>query len=403
MIHIYEDELCSNFLPLTHLRSVFELHCGRLNLYQKIKRHYPDQQICFLARPLLAEITKEKYPDSSINQINKSEKLSLFISSRAILKQKITSTNKEEIFISDNNEIIGFCIKPSRIKQIPISTKTILGWKLSQRKVQAISVKYLWDLVKLNPQELIRDFTNPDMHGKFSPHAIIIGNISNLYLGVDTEIEANVVIDVRSGPVYIDDNAKILALSKITGPCHIGKNTIVDQAKISSSTIGENCCVSGEVEASILHGFVNKHHYGFIGHSYLGEWVNLGAGTTNSDLKNNYSTVKVKIDNKKIDTGLTKVGCFIGDHAKTAIGTMIPTGAVFGIFANVTNFTSGFQRKHPVNPVGKNKSVPNFFWDKGKRWQIDKAINTAKTVMSRRNIQLSIAQENLIRKIYKDK
>ncbi|MBS4015451.1 MAG: hypothetical protein KGZ86_03345 [Candidatus Latescibacteria bacterium] len=388
MLYIYEDEFCKNFLPLVYLRPVSDLYCGRLSLYSKIKQFYPEAKINLLTSPLLADVTKEKYPNSLVNQVNKSEKLSLFISSRAILKQKITSTDKEEIFISENNDIIGFYIKPSRIKQIPSSTKTILGWKLSQRKVQAISVKYLWDLVELNPQELTRDFTSPDMHGKFSPHAIIIGNISNLYLGNDTEIEANVVIDVRSGPIYIDDNAKILALSKITGPCYIGKNTIVDQAKISSSTIGENCRVSGEVEASILHRFVNKHHYGFIGHSYLGEWVNLGAGTTNSDLKNNYSTVKVKISNKKIDTGLTKVGCFIGDHTKTAIGTMIPTGAVFGIFANI---------------LESSQTVPNFYWLKARRWQINKAIETARIVMSRRNVKMTKAQENLIRKIYRAK
>jgi UDP-N-acetylglucosamine diphosphorylase/glucosamine-1-phosphate N-acetyltransferase len=385
MVYIYEDEFCKNFLPLVYLRPISDLYCGRLSLYSKIKQLYPETKINLLVRSQLTEITKEKYPHASVNQVDKSEKLSLFISSRAILKQKITNSGQEEIFVSDNNKIIGFCVQPSRFKKIPVNTKTIRAWKLSQKKVNAISLKYLWDLIEHNSHELTADFGKPDMHGKFSPHAIIIGNISNLHLGVDTEIEANVVIDVRSGPVYIDDNAKILALSKITGPCYIGKNTIVDQAKISSSTIGENCRVSGEVEASILHGFVNKHHYGFIGHSYIGEWVNLGAGTTNSDLKNNYSSVKVKVGLKKIDTNLTKLGCFIGDHTKTAIGTIMPTGAVFGIFANILNLT---------------RSAPNFLWDKGKRWQLIKAIETARIVMSRRNVKMTKAQENLIRRIY---
>lgn len=386
MLYLYEDELYINLLPLVYLRGVFDLYCGRLTLYQKIKKLYFDQQINILARPILQDVIKEKYPYAEINQINQSEKLSLFISARAILKQKINLTGQEEIFVNENNDIVGFALKPSRIKKPSINTNTIRALKLPQRKVNAIVINYLWELIEHNTQELKADFEKPDMQGKFSPHAILIGNISNLYLGNETEIEANVILDTRAGPIYIDDHAKILAQTKIIGPAYIGKHSILDQAKISGGcTIGQYCRISGEVESSILHGFVNKQHYGFIGHSYIGEWVNLGAGTTNSDLKNNYSTVKIKIGNKKIDTNLIKVGCFIGDHTKTAIGTMIPTGAIIGIFANM---------------LSSNQNLPNFYWDKNKRWQIEKAIATARYVAYRRNVQLSIAQENLIRKLH---
>lgn len=385
MIYIYEDDSYKNLLPLVYLRPVFELYCGRLSLYEKIKNFYPNDDICLLVRPVLRDLTQGKYPEIKVNEII-SNGMSLFISARAILHEKVDLTEKERVFADKNNEIVGFCVENSRIRQFPITTKTILKWSLPQKHVNAISVKHLWDLIELNKQELVNDFYKSAIHGKFSPHAIIIGDISNLYLGVDADIEANAVIDLRSGPVYIDDNAKILALSKIIGPAYIGKNTIVDQAKITGgTTIGANCRISGEVESSIFQGFINKHHYGFIGHSYIGEWVNLGAGTTNSDLKNNYSTVKVKIGNKLIDSGQIKVGCFIGDHTKIAIGTMIPTGAVFGVFANV---------------LESAKSLPNFYWSKGKRWQLDKAITTAKIVMSRRNIALTPNYEKLIREIY---
>lgn len=395
MIYIYEDELYSNFLPLVYLRPVFDLYCGRLSLLEKIRRLYPNEKIGLLTRPLLSDITKEKHPDLLVGMQSIKE-TSLFISARAILKEKILVDGPEQVFINKDNDNIGFRVQNSRIKDSPINIKTILNWQLPKRQIKAISVKFLWDLIELNHQELINDFPMKNILSRkilsavFASSAIntdpiIIGNINNLYLGHNAEIEPGAVIDLRKGHVYIDDNAKILALSKIVGPAYIGKNSIIDQAKIIGATIGENCRVSGEVEASIFQGFVNKHHYGFIGHSYLGEWVNLGAGTTNSDLKNNYSSVKVKLGTKKIDTNLTKVGCFIGDHAKTAIGTMIPTGANIGIFANVLNSV---------------KSIPNFHWDKNKRWHFQKAIQTAKVIMSRRNIELSKSYEKLIKNIY---
>jgi UDP-N-acetylglucosamine diphosphorylase/glucosamine-1-phosphate N-acetyltransferase len=428
MIYIYEDEICINFLPLVYLRPVFELYCGRLSLFEKIKRFYLNDDICLLVRPLLRDLTKEKYSKNKVNEINKSNNLSLFISARAILNERIEVNGKEEIFINKDNEIIGFRVKNersidriNRIKEKGVlSERIILKWQLPKRQVNAISVKYLWDLIKLNSQELINDFASPANIGKLSNRAIILGDTQKLYLGCDAGIEAGAVIDLRQGPVYIDDNAKILALSKIIGPAYIGKNNIVDMAKISDSTIGPNCRISGEVETSIFQGFVNKHHYGFIGHSYIGEWVNLGAGTTNSDLKNNYSTVKVRIGNKEIDSDQIKVGCFIGDHAKTAIGTMIPTGAVFGIFANIlqTNFQqeiatpSSMARKDKkvmslrgkAEAISNNiKLIPNFYWSKGKRWQLEKAITTAKIVMARRNILLNKSYEELVCKIYKNK
>lgn len=398
MVCIYEDELYKNFLPLVYLRPVFELYCGRLKLYQKIKNWYPKEKIGLLVRPIISEITEEKHPNIPVNYFIEEKEfvkneINLFISARAILNEKINPYGPEEIFIAPvagNNkneyDIVGFRVKDTRIKKLPINTQNILNWRLPKSKVNAIVTKYLWDFIEMNADELIKEFPTSRILGKISSKTIIIGDIKKLYVGQDAEIEAGAVIDLRPGPIYIDDYARVLALSKIIGPAYIGKNSIIDQAKISGgTTIGENCRISGEVESSIFQGYANKHHYGFIGHSYIGEWVNLGAGTTDSDLKNNYTTVKVKIGNKKIDTGKLKVGCFIGDHTKTAIGTMIPTGAVIGIFANV------------LMPA---KSIPNFYWSKGKRWAFDKLIRTAKIVMSRRNVTMSQSYEDLIGNLF---
>jgi UDP-N-acetylglucosamine diphosphorylase/glucosamine-1-phosphate N-acetyltransferase len=201
-----------------------------------------------------------------------------------------------------------------------------------------------------------------------------------------------VSIDVTDGPVYIDKNVIIRPFSAIIGPSYIEKGTIIDQAKIVKSSIGPQCRISGEVEACIFQGYANKHHEGFIGHSFIGEWVNLGALTTNSDLKNNYSPIKIKIGKRNFDTGMIKLGCFIGDHTKTGIGTLIPTGAVISSFVNF--FAGGIMPQY----------IPSFKWlttKKTENYDLKKAIATAKIVMQRRKIKMTQQYENIIRKHYK--
>ncbi|MFQ5631881.1 MAG: glucose-1-phosphate thymidylyltransferase, partial [bacterium] len=163
-------------------------------------------------------------------------------------------------------------------------------------------------------------------------------------------------------------------------------------AKIyGGTTIGAVCKVGGEVEGSILHGYANKQHEGFLGHAYLGEWTNLGADTNNSDLKNNYKSVRVNVNGEIVDSGSTFVGLFMGDHSKSGINTMFNTGTVVGVSCNV--FGSGYPKKY----------IPSFTWggvDADEKYDLEKALETARAVMSRRNKQMTPAQEALLRRIY---
>jgi UDP-N-acetylglucosamine diphosphorylase / glucose-1-phosphate thymidylyltransferase / UDP-N-acetylgalactosamine diphosphorylase / glucosamine-1-phosphate N-acetyltransferase / galactosamine-1-phosphate N-acetyltransferase len=162
-----------------------------------------------------------------------------------------------------------------------------------------------------------------------------------------------VVLDAEHGPIYIDEGAEIHPFTRIEGPCYVGPGTILLGAKCrEGNSFGPMCRVGGEVEESIVQGFSNKYHDGFLGHAYVGEWVNLGAGTTNSDLKNDYSDVSVSLDgHTSIRTGSTKVGALIGDHAKTSIGTLFNTGACVGAMTLLVS--SG--RLLP-------KFIPSFTW-----------------------------------------
>jgi UDP-N-acetylglucosamine diphosphorylase/glucosamine-1-phosphate N-acetyltransferase len=204
-----------------------------------------------------------------------------------------------------------------------------------------------------------------------------------------------VAIDAEHGPVYIDEGAEIQPFSRIEGPCYIGKGSILLGAKCrEGNSIGPVCRVGGEVEESIIHGYSNKYHDGFLGHAYVGEWVNLGALTTNSDLKNDYTTVSVMLDGRNaIDTGSTKVGSLIGDHTKTSIGTLLNTGSYVGAMAIIM-------------ATGKPlpKYIPSFSWfvegvvtkGFGRR----KLYETAKTAMSRRGREWTDAEEAMWEAIF---
>ena len=141
-----------------------------------------------------------------------------------------------------------------------------------------------------------------------------------------------VVLDAEHGPIYIDAGAEIHPFTRIEGPCYIGAGSVLFGAKCrAGNSIGPMCRIGGEIEGTIIQGYSNKYHDGFLGHAYVGQWVNLGALTTNSDLKNDYSEVRITLDGQSpIATGSNKVGALIGDHAKTSIGTLLNTGDVRG-------------------------------------------------------------------------
>ena len=430
MIFIYEDDGYKNLLPLVYTRPTFDLRCGNFTILERIQRLYPGETIGFLVREYLIPVIKERYPpksglldEGSIRQClvqGTNSKLEiekdtvLFLSGRAILEEMIPIEGEEEILVTSHKpqdtspvsqgtshkskakssqlqyDIVGFRVRSSKIKRLPIDPKYITKLRLKQKEVAAKLINFPWDLITFNPELLKNDFIAGQVKGILEPRVIIHGDLSKLHLEQNARIEPAAVLNLHSGSIYIDQDAKVSSLSLIEGPCYIGKNTIIAGAKIRPNcSFGDNCRIGGEVEASIFQGFSNKHHEGFLGHSYIGEWVNLGALTTNSDLRNDYGSIKVTVGKKEIDTGITKLGCFIGDHSKTAIGTLINTGAMIGIFANL------------FEPGLSSKTIPSFSWGNKKRWQIEDALKTAKAVMARRNVLLTKSCENLIRYLYR--
>lgn len=222
----------------------------------------------------------------------------------------------------------------------------------------------------------------------------VVGDPALVFLEEGAVVEAS-VLNTNKGPIYIGKEAEVMEGCLIRGPFALGDHAQLKMgAKVYGPTsIGPESRVGGEVNNSVIMGFSNKAHDGFLGNSVLGEWCNLGADTNNSNLKNTYGSVQLfsYAENGPVDTGLTFCGLIMGDHAKTGINTMLNTGTVVGVSANV--YGGGFPPKH----------VPGFAWggaDGSSVYEVDKAIITARRVMERRGVVLNHIDEGILRHVF---
>jgi UDP-N-acetylglucosamine diphosphorylase/glucosamine-1-phosphate N-acetyltransferase len=218
----------------------------------------------------------------------------------------------------------------------------------------------------------------------------VVGPSDCLLIDPAARIDPLVVCNTTGGPVVIDRDAVVTSFTCLEGPCYIGPGTHVLGAKVRAGTsLGPMCRVGGEVEASILLGHANKYHDGFLGHAYVGEWVNLGAGTSNSDLRNDYGEVSVIFDGRAVRTGRSKVGCFLGDHTKTGLGTLLNTGASAGAFCNLLPCAGLLPKYAPPFTSVWNGSLRD-------NTDLPGLLRTAETVMARRGQTLTEAYRAMV-------
>jgi UDP-N-acetylglucosamine diphosphorylase/glucosamine-1-phosphate N-acetyltransferase len=240
-------------------------------------------------------------------------------------------------------------------------------------------VDHVWDLIRHLTVMLNEDIPllAAGVHGEVSPSITRLGR-HQVVIERGVAIDPFVVIDATNGPVLVRRGSVLHSFAQLVGPCYLAEHTTVNGGRISGCSVGEVCRVHGEISATIFLGHANKSHDGFIGHSVLGRWVNLGASTVNSNLKNTYGTVSLRTPRGLEDSGMQFLGTFFGDHAKTAIGTRLTTGCVIGTGANV--FGDGVAPKH----------VPPFSWGSqaDEVWALDRFVATAERVMQRRHVAL---------------
>jgi UDP-N-acetylglucosamine diphosphorylase/glucosamine-1-phosphate N-acetyltransferase len=219
----------------------------------------------------------------------------------------------------------------------------------------------------------------PELSCETPAHTTVIGP-HPAFVERGAVVEPYVVLDVSAGPILIRRGATVRAFTRLVGPCVIDGGATILGARVHGCSIGEASIIHGEMSETVVIGHSNKSHDGFVGHSYLGRWVNLGAGTITSNLKNTYGTVPLWTPEGMRDTGVQKVGTLFGDHVKTGIGFRLTTGTVIGAGANI--FGTSIPPKY----------VPPFSWGDGRSpgtYQIDKFLEVASRAMARRHVAMS--------------
>ena len=402
-ICIFEDQYYRRLLPLVYTRPVYDLRCGILTLREKIQRQYSSTKTSLHVRAYLADSLRQSNGSVSVNALD--EGGCLFLNGRLIagreLSKQIPASGEEAIYVQGDVLIAARLRSNSRKVfdgKFPEALKPSLFPGLPRTEVETKLINYPWDLIGKNGQEIVSDFAvlsataQPRIKGVVYEGAHLV-NKENIIVGDGSKIKPGVVLDAENGPIYIGNNVTVFPNAVIEGPAFVGDRTLIKAgAKIYENTsIGEVCKVGGEVEASIIHSYSNKQHDGFLGHAYLGQWVNLGADTNNSDLKNNYGTVKVVIDGVAVDSGSMFMGLVMGDHSKSSINSMFNTGTVVGVSSNV--FGSGFPPKY----------VPSFSWggsDNLTTYDPERALLVASRVMGRRKIELSEVDRTMLKAVF---
>ena len=400
---IFEDAHFRRLLPLVYMRPAWDLRCGILTLKEKIERCYPGVPVQLHCRSYLADFVREQNPGIPVNTVE--GRTCLFINGRILADAQFAAQvplQGDDTLYVCGESVVAARVSGGALERLaknlahPLDASRFEGMPRTQ--VNATEIRYQWDLVGNNGAQISADFATlttgvaERIAGRVYDGVHLL-NREAVCVQAGATIKPGVVLDAEEGPIFIARNARIFPNATIEGPVFIGEGSMIKiGAKIYEGTsIGPVCKVGGEVEESIIHSHSNKQHDGFLGHAYLGKWVNLGADTNNSDLKNNYGSVRVTIDGEEVDSGSTFVGLTMGDHAKSAINTMFNTGTVVGVSSNV--FGAGFPPKY----------VPSFAWGGAESlttYDLARALDVARRVMGRRKVAMSAAEETVFRKVY---
>jgi UDP-N-acetylglucosamine diphosphorylase / glucose-1-phosphate thymidylyltransferase / UDP-N-acetylgalactosamine diphosphorylase / glucosamine-1-phosphate N-acetyltransferase / galactosamine-1-phosphate N-acetyltransferase len=410
---LFEDEGYRSFLPLVYSRPVFELRCGIYTARERAAALL-GRPVAGLCRPHLASVYGAgRWP---LGLLSESAPVT-FVNGRALDMPWLPQLLDEPvntIYIADAGPgllrsavLLGARLSPSLASAVLLylmNQQADLALTELRRfarvaQIEARTLTFPWDIITTNGEQIARDLPLlvaqtgwPSVAERpiADPH-VVVRNPAQVYVHPNARLDSPLVLDARDGPVVIDA-AQIEPFSFIQGPAAIGAGATISRARIlAETTIGPVCRIGGEVEASVVQGYSNKHHDGFLGHSYLGEWVNIGAMTTNSDLKNTYGSIRMVLEGfGQVDSGVLKLGCFLADHVKLGIGLHLNGGAVIGTGSNI--FGVHFAPK----------TIPPFTWggEVFREYRIDGMIEVARKVMGRRKLTFSAQQEAMLREVF---
>jgi UDP-N-acetylglucosamine diphosphorylase/glucosamine-1-phosphate N-acetyltransferase len=393
----FEDKYLENFHPLTLTRPVFDLRVGIFTLAEKWMRALgiPGTQPRGILREHLNGVFQKFTIDDSHNDV-------YWINPRFVptkeLGEKVKSLITNQSLVSGEEMVAAriTCLKHRHWVDTGIRSSDLDETYIEEDKIT--SLKNSWELFQVNGREIVNDIALLNVKpsedpGKY-PHSILI-NPQKIFIEPGANIEPGAMLLAKKGPIYVGKGAHVMANSVIRGPSAVCEKSVVRMgAKIyEDTTIGPVCKVGGEIANVIFHSYSNKAHDGYTGNSVFGQWCNLGADTNTSNLKNNYSSVKV-FDwktKKEFDTGQQFIGTIMGDHSKTGINSMLNTGTMCGVCCNL------FSDDYPP------KFVPSFSWVSGNNivpYHFEKAIEAMEKMMQRREVPLTAAYHRMMKAIF---
>ena len=378
---LFDGAVRNALLPFTFTRPVADIRVGILTIREKWEKY-----LGTTTTTITEEYLAEKYPMVELEQ--------------NVMINASYAPNPELVELVSNLEPMQAVVKGDDIiafySEISQDEVDFDQYELIEFEGETITIEHTWDIFQKNDQAIREDFEliTEDRQSEPIPKSINVIAPENIFIEEGAKLEF-VTLNASTGPIYIGKDAEIMEGSVIRGPFALCDHAQVKLAtKIyGATTVGPHCRVGGEVNNSVMFAYSNKGHDGFLGNSVLGEWCNIGADSNNSNLKNNYESVKLwdYETERFVNTGLQFCGLMMGDHSKCGINTMFNTGTVVGVSANI--FGAGFPRNY----------IPNFTWGGAQGTQVylpKKAFETAKIVMSRRNIEFTEQDAAILQHVF---
>jgi UDP-N-acetylglucosamine diphosphorylase/glucosamine-1-phosphate N-acetyltransferase len=395
-IVVFEDDATAGFGPLTTMRHTGQLNRGTKTLLEAVQESIASAaDLIVWGRPVLKDVCRESLGKRYNEQASS---LTTFVNARARpgkLLMALTSRKAPFVAVAGGHVVVAR-LRGTGMKPGSIGRRDSVGISKRVEKLEAPGdslFRGYWDLVQSNGLAIAAQAKRFEDPLSLPSTVEVRGPRSSLRIDGRADIELHVTFDARLGPVMVEEGASVESFSRVMGPCYIGPRVKVYSAQLGGGTsVFAGCKVGGQVENSIIMSHTNKAHFGYAGDSYIGEWVNLGAGSTFSNLKNTYGNVRLDVGGGTVDSGMLKLGPVVGDMSKVSIGALVYSGRLLGTGCQVAGL------------AGKN--VPSFTYSDGSgrmvELLIESVVETQRRMVERRGKTLTRAEEALIRKTFED-
>lgn len=382
---LFEDEGFIDLLPLVFWRTVFELRVGRKIILDRIAQTLGHPVAGVWTRGWIARVAAHRCGAPANKPIAAD---TVLINGRWVPDGPVQFPAPPHVGLIDHTPAFVACdaglagrLTPECMLDPVARASALKG--VSTSRADGRLIRYAWEIVRDVRQGLEKEWSGNEAtkESPLDPRVTLI-EPDRIHISENVAVHPTAVVDASGGPIFISHDVRIGPYAVIEGPAYLGPGTRINPHAWlhGGNAIGPLCKLGGEIDACVIDGFSNKQHQGFLGHSYVGSWVNIGAGACNSDLKNTYGPVRVPINGVEVDSGEMFVGAIISDHAKIGINATLPTGAVIGFAATVATGR--------VVP----KYVPSFGWVTDERTAAGDAarlLDVAAKVMARRGVEIT--------------